>query len=82
MDSGLCPDPLSKNSDCGKLSLMRLDLMSLGLSSIVILILGCIGVAGVNDMMVGDTWFEIIFRRAGDADRLIHSEGLGVLHSS
>ena len=56
--------------------------MSLGLSSFVILILGCIGVAGVNDMMVGDTWLEIIFKRAGDADRLINSEGLGVLHSS
>ena len=53
--------------------------MSLGLSSIVILILG---VAGVNDMMVGDTWLEIMFRRAGDADRLINSEGVGVLHSS
>ena len=53
--------------------------MSLGLSSIVILILG---VAGVNDMMVGDTWLEIMLRRAGDADRLMNSEGLGVLHSS
>ena len=82
MDSGLCPDPLSKNSDCGKLSLMRLDLMSLGLSSIVILILGCMGVAGVNDMMVGDTWLEIMLRRAGDVDQLMNSEGLGVLHSS
>ena len=56
--------------------------MSLGLSSIVILILGCIGVAGVNDMTVGDTWLEIMLRRAGDADRLINSEGVGVLHSS
>ena len=91
MESGLCPDPSSKNPDCGeqdaeqwfgsKVPLIKLALRSLELSEMVILICGCDGVAGVTDIMVGDTWLVMV-RRAGEADREINTEGLGVLNSS
>ena len=87
-ESGLSPDLSWKWGEqddrrCfwSKLSLVKSATRSLELSEMVILILGWDGVAGVTDITVGETWLLIV-RRAGEADREIYTEGLGVLNSS
>ena len=88
IESGLFPS--IRNPDWGdskqwvsvfKLVLIKVGLGSQELSDIVIRIFGWDGVAGVTDIMVGETWLVMV-RRAGDADRDNRTEGLGVRNSS